>query len=44
MWQQMFQDPIPWNEIKTGILFMGTWSLACMLSAWAVFVRKDILS
>jgi ABC-2 type transport system permease protein len=44
MWQQMFQNPIPWEEIKIGILFMGAWSLACVLSAWAVFVRKDILS
>jgi ABC-2 type transport system permease protein len=44
MWQKMFQDPVPWDEIKTGILFMGTWTLAFVLSAWAVFVRKDILS
>ncbi len=44
MWQKMFQDPIQWDHIRTGILFMGTWSLACVLSAWAVFVKKDILS
>ncbi len=44
MWQKIFQDPVPWDEIKTGILFMGAWTLASVLSAWAVFVRKDILS
>jgi len=44
MWQKIFQDPVPWNEIKTGILFMGAWTLAGVLSAWAVFVKKDILS
>jgi ABC-2 type transport system permease protein len=44
LWQRMFQDPVPWNEIKTGILFMGTWTLTFVLGAWSVFVRKDILS
>jgi ABC-2 type transport system permease protein len=44
LWQRMFQNPVPWNEIKTGILFMGTWTLAFVLCAWGVFVRKDILS
>jgi ABC-2 type transport system permease protein len=44
LWQRMFQDPVPWNEIRTGILFMGTWTLAFVLGAWTVFARKDILS
>jgi ABC-2 type transport system permease protein len=44
MWQKIFQDPIPWNEVKTGIVFMGSWSLSLVLCAWAVFVKKDILS
>jgi ABC-2 type transport system permease protein len=44
LWQRMFQEPVPWNEIKTGILFMGTWTLAFVIGAWIVFVRKDILS
>ncbi len=44
MWQKVFQDPVPWNEIKTGIVFMGAWTLAMILSAWGVFVKKDILS
>jgi ABC-2 type transport system permease protein len=44
MWQKIFLDPIPWDEIKAGILFMGEWTLAFVLGAWAVFVKKDILS
>jgi ABC-2 type transport system permease protein len=44
MWQKIFQDPIPWNEVKTGMLCMGAWTLAAVLGAWSVFVKKDILS
>jgi ABC-2 type transport system permease protein len=44
LWQKMFQNPVHWDEIWTGIVFMGAWTLAFVLSAWAVFVRKDILS
>ena len=44
MWQKIFLDPIPWNEIKIGILYMGSWTLAAVLGAWGVFVKKDILS
>ena len=44
LWQRLFQNPIPWNEIKTGILFMGSWSFIAVVSAWVLFVKKDILS
>ncbi len=44
MWQKIFLDPIPWNEIKIGMLYMGSWTLAAVMGAWSVFVRKDILS
>ena len=44
MWQKIFLDPIPWNEIKIGMLYMSTWTGAAVLGAWSVFVRKDILS
>jgi ABC-2 type transport system permease protein len=44
MWQKIFMDPIPWNEIKMGILSLGAWTLAAVLGAWNVFVKKDILS
>jgi ABC-2 type transport system permease protein len=44
MWQKIFMDPIPWNEIKMGMLSLGAWTLAAVLGAWSVFVKKDILS
>ena len=44
MWQKIFLDPIPWNEIKIGMLYMSTWTGAAVLGAWSVFVKKDILS
>jgi ABC-2 type transport system permease protein len=44
MWQKIFLDPIPWNEVKIGILYMSAWTLAAVLGAWGVFVEKDILS
>lgn len=44
LWQKIFLDPIPWNEVKIGILYMGAWTLAAVLGAWGVFVKKDILS
>jgi len=44
MWQKIFLDPIPWNEIKIGIFSLCTWTLAAVMGAWCVFVRKDILS
>jgi ABC-2 type transport system permease protein len=44
MWQKIFLDPIPWNEVKTGMLYMGSWTLAAVLGAWGVFVKKDVLS
>jgi ABC-2 type transport system permease protein len=44
IWQKIFLDPIPWNEIKVGMLYMTSWTLAAVLGAWGVFVKKDILS
>ncbi len=44
MWQKIFMDPIPWNEIKIGMFYMCAWALAAVLGAWSVFVKKDILS
>lgn len=44
IWQKIFLDPIPWSEIKVGMMYMTSWTLAAVLGAWGVFVRKDILS
>jgi ABC-2 type transport system permease protein len=44
LWQKIFQDPIPWNEIKMGMLYLCAWTFAAAMGAWSVFVKKDILS
>ena len=44
IWQKAFADPVPWDEIGTGVVYLGANSLAVVLAAWAIFTRKDILS
>ncbi len=44
LWQKAFADPIPWDEIRTGMAYLGGNSLAAVLAAWAIFTQKDILS
>lgn len=44
IWQKIFLDPIPWNEVNIGILYLSAWTIAAVLGAWSVFVKKDILS
>jgi ABC-2 type transport system permease protein len=44
IWNKIFMDPIPWNEIKIGMFYMASWTIAAVLGAWGVFVKKDILS
>ena len=44
LWQKAFADPIPWDEIRTGMAYLGGTSLAAALAAWAIFTQKDILS
>lgn len=44
VWQKAFLDPVPWGEIWTSIGALGVYSLAFVLTAWGIFVRKDILS
>jgi ABC-2 type transport system permease protein len=44
VWQKLFQDPVPWNEIKLGVTHLGIWTSVAVVSAWWVFVKKDILS
>jgi ABC-2 type transport system permease protein len=44
IWNKVFLDPIPWDEIKIGMMYLASWAIAAVLGAWAVFVRKDILS
>jgi ABC-2 type transport system permease protein len=44
IWQRAFTDPISWGDILIGVTYLGGSSLAAVLAAWAIFVRKDILS
>jgi ABC-2 type transport system permease protein len=44
MWQKFFQDPVPWDEIRIGLMHTGAYVAASVIGAWAIFVRKDILS
>jgi ABC-2 type transport system permease protein len=43
-WQKLFQDPIPWSEIRNGIFYLGGWTFATFAGSWVIFQRKDILS
>ncbi|HLF20380.1 MAG TPA: ABC transporter permease [Bacteroidota bacterium] len=44
VWQKMFVDPIPWEQIRISVLNLGVYTLAAVFSSWLIFVRKDILS
>jgi len=44
IWLKAFADPIPWNEIRVGLIYLGGTSLLAMIGAWVIFNRKDILS
>ena len=44
IWQLVFQDPVPWLEVVKSASVLGAYSLALVLAAWLVFLKKDILS
>ncbi len=44
LWSRVFSDPIHWEKIRTGALYLGGYSLASVAGAWFIFIRKDILS
>ncbi len=44
IWQKAFADPIPWDEVRTGMAYLGANSIAAVAAAWAIFTKKDILS
>lgn len=43
-WQKVFDDPVPWNIIRTDIAILTGFMLAFFLTAAVYFSRKDILS
>jgi ABC-2 type transport system permease protein len=44
LWQKVFAYPVSWEEVAQGGAYLGAYSLASVMAAWAIFVRKDILS
>jgi ABC-type transport system involved in multi-copper enzyme maturation permease subunit len=44
LWQKAFHDPMPWGEIWNSIAVLGTYIVTASVGAWAIFVRRDILS
>ncbi len=42
LWQQAFQDPIPWDQVGASLLNLGTYSLVLVALAFVIFRRKDI--
>jgi ABC-2 type transport system permease protein len=43
-WQKVFDDPIPWDVIRTNIAFLVGFMAAFFLTTLVYFSRKDILS
>jgi ABC-2 type transport system permease protein len=43
-WQKVFDDPVPWNVIRTDISILAGFMITFFLSAVAYFSGKDILS
>jgi len=44
LWSRVFAEPVDWEKIRTGALYLGGYSFASVAVAWYIFVRKDILS
>jgi ABC-2 type transport system permease protein len=44
VWQQAFEDPIPWESIGNSMAVLGAYSAGFVFIAWLIFRRKDILS
>jgi ABC-2 type transport system permease protein len=44
LWQKMFEDPIPWNDILHSVYVLGGFSVGFYSLTWYIFQRKDVLS
>ena len=44
VWQQAFEQPVPWGEIAASVAKLGAFSVGFYGVTWYIFVRKDILS
>jgi ABC-2 type transport system permease protein len=43
-WRKAFQEPIPWHEINSGVLYLAIYILGFFALSLIIFNRKDILS
>jgi ABC-2 type transport system permease protein len=44
VWQQAFDQPVPWNDIMMSVAKLGGFIVGFYGVTWYIFVRKDILS
>jgi ABC-2 type transport system permease protein len=44
LWQKVFADPVPWDEILHSVCVLGAFSVGFYAVTWYIFLRKDILS
>ena len=43
-WLNLMRDPVDWAPIVRAAWVSLLWAIASFLAAWAVFVRRDVLS
>lgn len=44
VWQKAFEEPIPWDTIRTHASILLAYSIGFYLITWYIFVKKDVLS
>lgn len=44
VWRQAFTEPIDWQTIVRSSLSLGLFFVVFIVSSWAIFTRKDVLS
>ncbi|GJQ21283.1 MAG: hypothetical protein HBSIN02_16380 [Bacteroidia bacterium] len=44
VWMGLFAEPVDWSDIVRSLAWLGGTSVVFAAAAWAIFVRKDILT
>jgi ABC-2 type transport system permease protein len=44
VWQNVLDEPVPWNEVLKSFMILGGFSIGFYLITWYIFAKKDILS
>ncbi len=44
LWLKTFGDPVDWDHITKGAIWLGSYSVCLAVASWFVFLRKDILT